>query len=188
MSLKTPFFQSKKQNIEEKSICGKNINLRDVELFDAQFILDLRCDEQKSTFLNKTEYNLEKQIQYIKKYKTKKNEWYFIIESKDKERFGTIRIYDIIDNDDFCWGSWIIKPNAPINVAIESVLLLYDYAFYALEFNKAHFDVRKANIKVRAFHKRFGAKEVGENDLDIFYSFCKKDYEKTRVKFNKFII
>ena len=74
-------------------------------------------------------------------------------------------------------GSWIIKADTPANVAIESVLLVYEYAFYALGFTKAHFDARKDNAKVRAFHKRFGAKEVGENEKDVFYRFCREDYE-----------
>lgn len=188
MSLKKSPFNLPKTKIHKKIIFGKNINLRDVKLEDAQFILNLRCDESKAAFLNKTENDLEKQIQYIKKYKTKEQEWYFIIESKAKEQLGTIRIYDVIDNDDFCWGSWLIKHGAPVNTAIESVLLLYDYAFYELGFNKAHFDVRKDNIKVRAFHKRFGAKEFSANDLDVFYTFSKKDYEKIKTKFIKFVI
>lgn len=172
----------------KKQIFGININLREVESADAEFILSLRCDSQKAKFLHKTENDLAKQIAYIEDYKTKKNEWYFIIESKSGERLGTVRIYDIVDNDDFCWGSWLIKDGAPANIAIESVLLVYEYAFYTLGFLKAHFDVRKDNVKVRAFHKRFGAKEVSESEKDVFYRFFREDYEKIRNKLNNFLI
>ena len=172
----------------KKFIAGKSINLRDVEIADAEFILALRCDSQKARFLHKTDNDLAKQIAYIQSYKAKQNEWYFIIESKGGERLGTVRIYDVVDNDDFCWGSWIVKNGAPINVAIESVLLVYEYAFYALGFTKAHFDVRKDNVKVRAFHKRFGAKEVGESDKDVFYRFFREEYEKIKGKFRKSFI
>lgn len=171
----------------KKFVAGKSINLRDVEIADAKFILSLRCDEKKAKFLHKTKNDLSKQIAYIEDYKTKKNEWYFIIESKSGERFGTVRIYDIVD-DDFCWGSWLIKDGAPANVAIESVLLVYEYAFYTLGFSKAHFDVRKDNVKVRAFHKRFGAKEVGESEKDAFYRFFREDYERIKGKFKNFLI
>lgn len=167
----------------KKQIFGISINLRDVETNDAEFILALRCDSQKAKFLHKTDNDLAKQITYIQNYKAKENEWYFIIESKGGERLGTVRIYDVVDNDDFCWGSWIVKNGAPANVAIESVLLVYEYAFYTLGFTKAHFDVRKDNVKVRAFHKRFGAKEVGESDKDVFYRFFREDYEKIKGRF-----
>lgn len=167
----------------KKQIFGISINLRDVESTDAEFILSLRCDTQKAKFLHKTENNLTKQIAYIESYKAKENEWYFIIESKSGERLGTVRIYDIVDNDDFCWGSWIIKAGASANVAIESVLLVYEYAFYILGFTKAHFDVRKDNIKVKTFHKRFGAREVGKSDEDIFFNFFREDYEKIKEKY-----
>lgn len=132
----------------ENFIAGKTINLRDVEISDAEFILELRCDENKSKFLHKTQNDLAKQIEYIKNYKSKENEWYFLIESKSGEQLGTVRIYDVINNDDFCWGSWLIKNNAPTNTAIESALLIYEYAFYILGFTKVHFDVRKENLSV----------------------------------------
>lgn len=68
------------------------------------------------------------------------------------------------------------------------MLLVYEYAFYTLGFTKAHFDVRKDNAKVRAFHKRFGAKEVSENDKDVFYRFYREDYEMIKGKFRKFLL
>lgn len=171
----------------KKFISGKTINLRDIEESDAKFTLDLRCDENKSKFLHKTQNDLEKQIDYIKKYKNKHNEWYFIIESKSGEPLGTVRIYDVIDNEDFCWGSWLIKNGAPTTTGIESALLIYEYAFYQLGFTKVHFDVRKDNNSVRKFHERFGAKKISENDLDVFYKYSKDEYENIRNKYLKFI-
>ena len=38
---------------------------------DAEFILSLRCDEKKARFLNKTEYNVEAQRNYIKSKKAR---------------------------------------------------------------------------------------------------------------------
>ena len=54
--------------IVSDKLIGKYVNLREVTVDDADFILSLRCDENKSKFLHKTEYNLENQIAYIKKY------------------------------------------------------------------------------------------------------------------------
>lgn len=170
----------------QKYIAGKNINLRDVEIEDAEFILSLRIDEQKSKYLHKTEDNIEKQIDYIKSYKQKLNEWYFIIESKNKEQLGTVRIYDI-QNDSFCWGSWLVKAGAPKTTAIESALLIYEYAFYTLGFKKSHFDVRKGNEKVIAFHKRLGADITNEDEQNFYFKYDLNSYEIIKPKYNKFL-
>ncbi len=170
-----------------KYIESKNIILRDVEIQDAEFILSLRCNENKAKFLHKTKNDLKQQQEYIKNYKTKNDEWYFIIENKENELLGTVRIYDLIDNCDFCWGSWLIKDGAPTTTAITSAILLYEYAFYKLKFTKAHFDVRKENKRVRAFHERFGAKCIKEDEIDSFYIYSKEEYEKIRPKYLKFI-
>ena len=58
-------------------------------------------------------------------------------------------------NESFCWGSWLIKEDAPKTTAIESSLQIYEFGFYSLGF-----DVRKGNDKVIAFHQRFGAKII----------------------------
>ena len=41
-----------------KKLLGKYVNLREITLDDAQFVLDLRCNGNKSKFLHKTENNL----------------------------------------------------------------------------------------------------------------------------------
>ena len=168
----------------EKFVKGKNINLRDLDISDAQFILDLRTNEDKSAYLNKTEYNIEKQTDYIKNYKKKSDEWYFVIESKEKEPLGTVRIYDIKDNS-FSWGSWLVKDGAPTSTAIESALLIYEFAFFSLNFAASHFEVRRKNERVRAFHERFGAKIYEETDEDVFYKYTREDYLKIRPKYLK---
>lgn len=165
---------------------GKNINLRLVELSDAEFIVNLRSS--KGTFLSKTSSQVEQQIKWIENYKireNKKEEFYFIIESKEKENLGVIRLYDF-QGDSFCWGSWIVKDGAPVTTAIESVLLIYEIGFYKLGFKRTHFDVRKANQKVLNFHKRFGVKKVGETELDYLFNMDIEEYEINKKKYSKF--
>ena len=172
---------------KEKFISGQNINLRDVEVSDAPFILRLRTNEQKSRFLHKTEADLQKQIDYINRYKTLQEEWYFIIENKQGMPLGTVRIYDVLEHNDFCWGSWLIIDEAPRQTALESALLIYEYAFNKLGYTKAHFDVRKGNIKVQRFHELFGSIKTGETDLDILYKYDKESYLKISDKLKKAI-
>jgi len=167
---------------------GKHINLRLVEIKDAEFILNLRL--KKDEFLSATNPNLTEQENWIKSYKKReesKEEYYFIIENKDGLRSGTIRLYDFRDNS-FCWGSWIIKNDSPYYFSIESVLLIYKLGFENLKFTNCHFDVRKNNKNIVSFHKRFGAKIIKENDLDYFYKFSFDDYQIAKIKYKKFLL
>ncbi len=168
---------------------GKNINLRAVELGDAEFIYNMRQNQNKTKYLSKVTGDVKSQKEWIKNYKQReedKKEFYFVIESKDKEKLGLVRMYDF-KSDSFCWGSWLIKENAPKTTAIESALQIYEFGFYILGFEKSHFDVRKGNNKVIAFHQRFGARIVDEDGLDYFFNFEKSDYEITKEKYKRYL-
>lgn len=171
-------------------ISGKNINLRTVEVTDAEFIYSMRQNQEKTKYLSKVTGTIESQIKWIKSYKEREKEqkeFYFVIESKDEEKFGLVRMYDF-KGDSFCWGSWLIKENAPKTTAIESALQIYEFGFYKLDFKKSHFDVRIGNDKVIAFHQRFGAKIVSEDELDYFFNFEKIDYQITKEKYKKYLV
>lgn len=175
-----------------KKIQGKNINLRtvDADIEDASFILKLRMLEHKNKYLSPVDNNLEKQQDWLKKYKDREKqrlEYYFLIESKSAEKLGLVRIYDL-KSDSFCWGSWLINDNAPKTTAIESAIQVYEFGFGELGFQQSHFDVRKDNKKVIAFHERFGAEKVDEDKLNYFFIFKKSTYQNTKKKYKKFII
>jgi RimJ/RimL family protein N-acetyltransferase len=168
---------------------GKNINLKTVEIEDAEFIFSMRQNESKTKFLSKVSGDIETQKEWIINYKQRENqkkEFYFVIESKNSEKLGLVRMYDF-QNNSFCWGSWLIKEDAPKTTAIESALQIYEFGFYNLGFEKSHFDVRKGNAKVTAFHQRFGAKIVDENELDYFFNFEKNDYEIIKEKYKRYL-
>lgn len=170
-------------------IKGKNINMRTVEVTDAEFIYGIRQNRIKTRFLSKVTGTIDNQKEWIENYKKKedeKKEFYFVIESKREEKLGLIRIYDFKD-DSFCWGSWIIKDDAPKTTGIESALQIYEFGFNNLKFRSSHFDVRKNNDKVISFHKRFGAKVVKEDKLNYFFNFEKSDYEKIKKKYMRYL-
>ena len=156
---------------------GKYVNIRQVEIKDAEFILSLRCDEKKATFLHKTEYNIERQKQYIEQSLKLTNEWYFIITRKDGKSIGTCRIYDL-KSDSFCVGSWLMLENCTPEEVMEGEYLVKMFAFEKTGFNKFHFDVRKGNKKVIRYHKMMGAIQIGETDIDFLYECSKEDYLK----------
>jgi RimJ/RimL family protein N-acetyltransferase len=172
-----------------KPIQGKNINLRPAEVKDAEFILELRMQAHKTQFLSQVDNNLQKQEAWLKAYKDKEQaglEYYFVIESKQAEQLGLVRVYDL-QPDSFCWGSWLIKDNAPTTTAIESALLVYEFGFGELSYKKAHFDVRKGNERVIAFHRRFGAQVVNEDELNFYFNYSLENYLKIKQKYRRYL-
>lgn len=170
-------------------ITGKSIQLRTVEKNDAQFILSLRLDDALNKYLSPVSHDLQTQYNWIDKYKIKEKEsreFYFIIQTKDGESLGTVRIYDIRGNS-FCWGSWILKQGAPVYAAIETALCVYVFGFEVLGHEQSHFDVRKDNAKVNAFHRAFGAVLDSEDELNYYYHIPRWSFEKAKVRYRKYL-
>lgn len=163
-------------------IIGRNIDLRPVEVKDAEFILSLRLDEKLSKYLHKVDNNVEKQREWLKSCIEDKDQYYYIVQNKFSRPVGTIRIYDI-KGDIFCWGSWIIIPKARSFATLESIVLLYEFAFEKLNFDKTCFDVRRANEKALNFYLRFGATITHEDKLDCFLTYSIQDFAKNKAKY-----
>ncbi|MDE6958068.1 N-acetyltransferase [Helicobacter apodemus] len=166
-------------------LLGKHIALRLVQLSDAAFIYALRNDK-KARFLTQIIGGVQAQEQWIVEYKKREalgQEFYFIIQGG--ESLGTIRIYDLKE-DSFCWGSWIIKDSSPSYVAIESALCIYEFAFNTLGFRQSHFDVRKNNVKVVAFHQRCKARIVREDSKNYYFNFSKEDFASMQRHYAKY--
>lgn len=165
---------------------GKTIYLREVVADDAEFILSLRTDPGKNRYLSSTTADVSKQRIFIELYKKSLTDFYFIICDQAANPLGTVRIYDI-RGQSFCWGSWILSAGAPVQAAIESALLVYDFAFYSLHYGFSHFDVRRDNVRVVDFHKRFGARIVAEDEANYFFSYDFASYLKIRQRYAKFL-
>lgn len=171
--------------IKPEKVLGKNVVFRNANQNDAEFILQLRNDPVKGKYLSSTSSDLELQIAWLEKYASDNSQIYFIIEDKNGERFGTIRLYDVQENS-FCWGSWILREGRPSGFAMESALLVYQFAL-SLGFEKSHFDVRKENMSVWQFHERFGAIRTAEQGEDYLYSISSDAITESFVKYKKYI-
>jgi RimJ/RimL family protein N-acetyltransferase len=165
---------------------GKSVFLREVAVGDAEFILSLRTNPEKNKYLSVTSSDVDKQRSFISSYCSSQTDFYFIICDWRWGKLGTVRIYDIRE-DSFCWGSWILSSDAPKTAAIESALLVYDFAFYSLHYAKSHFDVRKNNGRVVDFHRRFGASVVREDDLNYYFSYEREAFAIARQKYRRFL-
>lgn len=172
--------------INTTSLSSKTIRLRLIEESDADFVLQLRLNQKYNTFLSKVTSDLEAQKRWIKNYKAEEvlgNQYYFIIERIiDSKPCGTVRVYDLRP-DSFCWGSWILNEDKTISSAIESALLVYDFGFNILSYNKSHFEVVKGNDAVMSFHKKFGARIIDEDEQYVYFDINSVDVNKIKVKF-----
>ncbi|MCL2523740.1 MAG: GNAT family N-acetyltransferase [Betaproteobacteria bacterium] len=166
-------------------VVGKSLFFRNATVADAEFILSLRTDREKSRYLSFVSGKLADQQAWMECYAKAEDQAYFIIMNQD-DPIGTIRLYDP-QGDSFCWGSWILKNGRPSHAAMESVLMLYAYATDHLGFTAAHFDVRKGNERVWQFHERFGAKRVSETEIDYFYELDNDAILTSRKRYSCFL-
>ena len=168
---------------------GRTIGMRLARPEDAEFIFELRRDEERTRHLSAIGDDVESQREWLRRYQQREQEgreFYFLIEHPPGTPVGALRIYDY-QGDSFSWGSWIIRAGTPPAVAMESALCVYEFAFGPLGFERCHFEVRKGNERVIAFHTRFGAKPVGEDDLSWKFSFSRVDYAAARARYGKFL-
>jgi len=171
--------------IPANKIAGHRIELRNVSIDDAEFIISLRQNKNKSRYISKTDSSVESQKKWIESYLLGEGQAYFIMEDKNNKKIGTIRAYDQ-QGDSFCWGSWITSPSAPDHASIESALILYSFMM-ELGFKNSHFSVRKENTSVRKFHERFGAKINNENEQDVFYTINENEIKKSLIRYRKIL-
>ena len=171
------------------TLIGKNLNLRTARPDDAPFILALRTQAHKARHLSTVANDLTAQRSWLESYQERERqgqEYYFVIEDKQQQPLGLVRVYDLKPHS-FCWGSWIISDHAPTTTAIESALQVYEFGFGTLGYQQAHFDVRKANTRVIAFHQRLGATIVDEDQHNYYFHYRLADYQPIRQKYRRYL-
>jgi len=163
-------------------VTGPNLVLRLIKPEDAAYVYGLRTDPAYNAHLSEVQGTVEDQRRWIEAYKAREAErceLYYVIERKDGVRCGLVRLYDITA-DSFTWGSWILDHNKTRKAALESAYLIYVIGFDQLGVPKAVFDVRRANEHTIAFHRRFGAIQTGESEIDIFFIYPRERFEADR--------
>ncbi|HBB0761417.1 TPA: GNAT family N-acetyltransferase [Escherichia coli] len=173
---------------------GKTIYLSSVtvDVESARKIVELRNGDVQKKFLNPTKNSIEDQLEWLGNYLERNmngDEFYFFIKRIDTDEIiGTVRIYDIKrDIDSFCWGSWILNERKTHTAALESYLLINKFAFYHLNYQNSHFDVRKDNSKVISFHKKTGAVITDDDEMNYYFQYTKEKFEKFSLKYNGLI-
>lgn len=161
---------------------ARTIRLRLVDISDAAFILKLRQDERYNRFLSQVSDDIDAQVSWIENYKheeAKGSQYYFIIERLDGTPCGTVRIYDLQESS-FSWGSWILNEDKTRYAALESAFLVYKFGFDKFNYKQSHFEVMKGNDGVVSFHKKMGAIEVGQDEVNFYFNIDKAAVEAAR--------
>ena len=155
-------------------INGFSYKLRPVTIEDAQFIVDIRLeDEEKSQYVHKISPDVNLQINWLNKYFERVGDYYFVVENIfTKEREGLISIYDV-KGDVAEWGRWVFKRGSL--GALESVNLIYKVAFEKLGLREVYTRTVENNTTVVDFHKSINAK---------FRTILKDEFELEGKKYN----
>ena len=166
------------------------ISLKLVDESDAEFILELRTDIKKSRFISNTNPDVIQQKKWIKDYKEREKkgeEYYYIALDENGEKFATYRIYDFQQNSVEI-GSFVSKPDydKPINI-VKLDIMIKEYVFNVLQLENLHFEVRKLNMSVVKYHKKFYPKITSEDELNYYFSLNKNDFERGKQNFIKIL-
>jgi RimJ/RimL family protein N-acetyltransferase len=167
----------------------KHIYLRLIQDSDVDFLLSLRLNQNLNSYLNQVNDDKEQQLNWLQNYKQRElngGDYYFVIVDKQLGDIGLVRVYDIdYANKSFTWGSWIIREeNRPKYAAIESALLVYEFAFNELNLSLAKFVVDNNNLGVIKFHNRFGAKYLFTDEVNNNFELSKTLY--IQLKYNQY--
>ncbi|TNE94711.1 MAG: N-acetyltransferase [Rhodobacteraceae bacterium] len=166
-------------------VTGPRLRLRLISPDDAEYVQGLRTDPTYNTHLSAVTGTAQDQRRWIEGYKAREQvgtEAYYVIERRDDERrCGLVRLYEIAE-DRFTWGSWILDANKPSKAALESAVLIYEIGFEKLGLASAIFDVRRDNAHTLAFHRRFGATEVGQDQMNIYFHYPAIRYAADRAR------
>jgi RimJ/RimL family protein N-acetyltransferase len=164
---------------------GKTLMFRDAHPDDAEFILSLRTDPEKSRYLSAVSPDVQRQRDWLAAYRGGTGQAYFIIHHKGSA-IGTIRLYDA-QGGSFCWGSWILADHRPKHAAVESFLMVFSYAIDHLGFRESHFDVREGNTRARTFYERMGAERTGSTGEDIYLRMSGEAIASARLALRDFL-
>ena len=160
------------------------LNFKLADETDASFILSLRTNPSKNKYLSYTENDLKKQIIWLQEYKRREEngeELYYIV-SENNIPVGTIRIYNIKENE-CTYGSWLFSSVTHQLTPIISEISIYEIAYNVLKKNKVLFDVMKANKNVVNYHRIKRINLINEDENNYYFSMSKEDWEISKKKY-----
>lgn len=165
------------------------LNVRLVDVTDAEFITNLRINVGLSRYLSSVDNDVEKQKEWIQSYKKRESqnlEYYLLYTDKEDNRLGLNRLYNL-NLDEFELGSWIFKPSTDFKSAILADIIAKDFGFNVLKLANCKFEVRKENKSVVKYHAQFKPTQTGEDLLNYYYQLNSESYFIQRNKLLKLL-
>lgn len=148
---------------------------------DTDFIMSLRTNKELTKFIHQTDQDVQKHLDWFKKYKIRESEGrdYYFVYSKDGKPVGLNRVYNVFEYYGTP-GSWLCSPDNEIEVSMATNFILNDIIFELMDLDFTVFDVRKANKQVWKLHNQCGAKQIGESEIDFYFVTTRQDYYNKR--------
>ena len=165
---------------------GRYLDLKPYILEYSNDIVRLRNQEKNRYYLNQTEtLTVDNQNAWYKRYCKTDDDIGWCIFDKQSSIIGTIRLYDIACDGTFCEeGSFIIDERYSMTApfALESKILVFDFAFEVLKIRKIINTTRIDNKNMNSIAKRMGfliIKEIEKNG--VIHNYCelsKENYKR----------
>jgi len=135
---------------------GTVFGLRPVGHEDAEFIVALRAQSQRTQYIHRGATTVDAQRSWTDAYLARTGDYYFMVHRlADGRREGTISIYDLdADRRTAEWGRWVLAPDSL--ASIESVMLMYRVAFNVLHLSSVYSRTLAKNESVVSFHDSCG--------------------------------
>lgn len=174
---------------------GTFVNLVPFTLVDTDNVIRLRNQNKNRHFLNQSYLiTADGQAKWYEDYLLRTNDIYWSVYNKQKKFIGTVRVYDIDEDNDICdQGSLIIdeEVSAEAPYAIEVEILTLDYIFSVLKIGNVINEDRADNKVMNSLTKKLGFKYIKDTVKDgnkyKYYLLNPEDYEKNREKFSQII-
>ncbi len=166
------------------------LSFRPVEVSDAQFILELRTDENLGKYITKTDNGIDRQRLWITEYKKREKaeqEYYYVTEDQLGNSLGLYRLYNFEGNC-FEGGSWLYKKAVPPGAPVLGDFAIRDIAFEELKFEYCNLLVRRKNKPVLQYHMSFNPEITKEDEVDIYLRVSRENYLQRRNRFLRMLL
>ena len=172
-----------------EEIKGKSMNLRPVEISDAEFLVKIRNDEKLAKYLHPISSSVEDEKQWILKQRDREGDYFFMICDLADKPIGAVRLSGIDDNSGEV-GSLISYGNSVQN--IEAEFRMINFAFDVIGLDFLHGYTLTENRAVISYHKKFGyVYEDEEKVVDgmkvRFARLEKNEWKKNRDKIERLL-
>ncbi len=137
---------------------GRHVSLRPVDDGDADAIIALRSDPERTRYLPPISARREDQLAWLNSYYAREGDYYFaVVDSPGpgSKVYGFISVYNVDEKDGGAqWGRVILQPGS--GAFPEATLLSYAFAFETLKVRYIYIKTIAENTAPLAFHDRCG--------------------------------